>query len=456
MVAFSFRRAQEADFDLLRRLHRAGMKAHVTELWGWDDEVQDGLLRERFEPERLSVIVSGGRDIGILQVSREPGSMRLDNILIDPAWQGRGIGSAILSDLAAEARGAGTALSLSVLKPNPAKALYERMGFVVVGEDEFRYAMAYRPLAAIHLTPIDDAEAAFAQRLARYVRPGVDAAVLIGEGSNNWVYRLGLDDRAAVLKLGKPHRLPFAAKEHRKEHWCASAAGAAGVATPESLGVGAFEGRSYQIQAFSSGRAPRSEEIAAAWAAMGRWARAFHAVPVEGWGPIMAGDGVFQGAWAKHVAYNIGSLTSDDRLLALGVLDAASSGDLRRRFERLAGKSFQLGLSHGDLGLHNVLVDDGTGEPVVLIDWGSAGAYPVPHYEISEMIRADRADDAQINIFRRAYGLSDAAFAEVMADLSDLGALRDIDTLRWGLAHAPGEVDKLIGHAKRALARLRS
>jgi ribosomal protein S18 acetylase RimI-like enzyme len=149
MVAFSFRRAQEADFDLLRRLHRAGMKAHVTELWGWDDEVQDGLLRERFEPERLSVIVSGGRDIGILQVSREPGSMRLDNILIDPAWQGRGIGSAILSDLAAEARGAGTALSLSVLKPNPAKALYERMGFVVVGEDEFRYAMAYRPLAAI-------------------------------------------------------------------------------------------------------------------------------------------------------------------------------------------------------------------------------------------------------------------------------------------------------------------
>jgi Ser/Thr protein kinase RdoA (MazF antagonist) len=307
----------------------------------------------------------------------------------------------------------------------------------------------------IQLTLIDDAEAAFVERLAWQVQPSVDAAVLIGEGSNNWVYRLGDGERAVIVKLGKPHRVRFAADEHRKEHWCASAAGAAGVATPESLAVGEFEGRSYQVQALAPGRPPRPQEVAAAWAALGRWARAFHAVPVEGWGPDMVGDGVFREVWAEHLAYNIQALTPDDPLLGLGVLDAIVSADLRRRFERLAGKAFRLGLSHGDLGMHNVLVDDETGEPVALTDWGSAGAYPVPHYEIGEMMRADRADAAQIDIFRRAYGLSDAAFAEVTADLPDLGALRDIDTLRWGLAHAPGEVDKLIGHAKRALARLR-
>ncbi|HEY3889196.1 MAG TPA: GNAT family N-acetyltransferase, partial [Caulobacteraceae bacterium] len=340
MIAFTYRPARDADFDLLRRLHRAGMHAHVTALWGWDEAAQERLLRERFEPERLSVIVSEGRDVGMLQVSRAPGAIRLDNLLIDPAWQGCGIGSAILRELTAEAAATGAALTLSVLKPNPAKALYERMGFAVTGEDDFRYAMAYRPFVqtAGPLTPIDAVEAAFVARLAGRVRPGAGDAVLLGEGSNNWVYRLGEGGGAVVLKLGKPHRARFAAREHVKEHWCAAAARAAGAQTPESLAVGDFEGRSYQVQAFSQGRSPRPEEQDRAWEAIGGWARAFHAAPVAGWGPQMSGDGVFAGDWAAHLAYNIRALAPDDPLLELGVLDAAASADLKRRFERLAAK----------------------------------------------------------------------------------------------------------------------
>ncbi len=306
-----------------------------------------------------------------------------------------------------------------------------------------------------NLTPVSAAEAAFAQRLARHVRPGAGDAIFIGEGSNNWVYRLGEGVGAVVIKLGKPHRVRFAAREHVKEHWCAPAARAAGAQTPESLGVGDFEGRSYQVQAFSPGRPPRPGEEDRAWDAMGRWARAFHPVPVAGWGPEMIGDGVFGGDWAAHLAYNIQALAPEDPLLGLGVLDVGASADLKRRFERLSDKRFSLGLSHGDLSMHNVLVDE-TGKPLVLIDWGSAGAFPVPHYELNEIIRADRATAAQIEVFRNAYGLSDGAFAEVMADLPDLAALRDIDTLRWGLARAPDQIDLLIGHARRALARLPS
>jgi Ser/Thr protein kinase RdoA (MazF antagonist) len=306
-----------------------------------------------------------------------------------------------------------------------------------------------------HLTPIDAAEAAFVERLARHVRAGAGDAVLIGEGANNWVYRLGEGAGAVVIKLGKPHRDRFAAKEHAKEHWCAAAARATGGQTPDSLAAGAFEGRSYQVQAFSPGRPPRPNEEAMAWEAMGRWARAFHAAPVSGWGPELARDGVFAGDWDAHLAYNIRALAEDDPLLALGVLGADTSADLRRRFGRLAARSFKLGLCHGDLSMHNLLINDETGEALALIDWGCAGAFPIPHYEINEIIRAGRATSAQMDIFRRAYGLSDAAFAEVATDLPDLAALRDIDTLRWGLAHAPDAVGALVGHAERSLARLR-
>jgi len=307
----------------------------------------------------------------------------------------------------------------------------------------------------VQLTAIDITEAAFVARVASHIRPGAGEAAFVGEGSNNWVYRMGEGAGAIVIKLGKPHRARFAAREHAKEHWCAIAARAVGGQTPESLAVGAFEGRSYQVQAFSPGRPPRPDEEGRAWEALGRWARAFHAVPVAGWGPELVGDGVFAGDWAAHLAYNIQALAADDPLLALGVLDADASADLRRRFERLAAKPFKLGLCHGDLSMHNLLVDDETGDALALLDWGCAGASPVPHHEINEIIRADRATSAQIDLFRKAYGLSDSAFAEVMADLPDLGALRDIDTLRWGLAHAPDRLDALVHYAERALARLR-
>lgn len=50
-----------------------------------------------------------------------------------PAYRGQGIGTALLTNLIAQARGRYAALSLSVDPQNPAMRLYERLGFVVVG-----------------------------------------------------------------------------------------------------------------------------------------------------------------------------------------------------------------------------------------------------------------------------------------------------------------------------------
>ena len=83
----------------------------------------------------------------MVRISRSPGSIRLDLILIDPLAQRQGIGSEVVGDLIHEARAAGAELSLSVLRPNPAKSFYERLGFITVKEDDLRFEMIYRPAA---------------------------------------------------------------------------------------------------------------------------------------------------------------------------------------------------------------------------------------------------------------------------------------------------------------------
>src|SRR5580704_16645937 len=88
-------------------------------------------------------------------------------------------------------------------------------------------------------TPVDAVEQAFVARLTTHLTGGVQTPVLIGEGFNCWVYRLG----ERVLKLGKPHRAAVIAEELQKELWCAAAARSVGVPTPEALAFDNFEDR---------------------------------------------------------------------------------------------------------------------------------------------------------------------------------------------------------------------
>ncbi len=64
------------------------------------------------------------------------------SIAVVPSRRGRGLGAELLQALLAEARKDGfPAVSLSVERDNPAVGLYERFGFVKVGEVDNAYTM---------------------------------------------------------------------------------------------------------------------------------------------------------------------------------------------------------------------------------------------------------------------------------------------------------------------------
>jgi ribosomal protein S18 acetylase RimI-like enzyme len=71
------------------------------------------------------------------------GSLFLAYVAILPAFQGRGVGTAIVRDLVEEARAQDLPVTLQVLKENPgARRLYERLGFAVTGENETSHLMS--------------------------------------------------------------------------------------------------------------------------------------------------------------------------------------------------------------------------------------------------------------------------------------------------------------------------
>ncbi|ARP85172.1 hypothetical protein CAL13_02270 [Bordetella genomosp. 9] len=145
--ALTFRPATPADVPALLALRRATMGAHLERANAPRDEAAL-LARVNYRLEDALLVYEGEELAGLFKVSRTPGEWKLIQVQIAPHRQGQGLGGHLVRGLQAEAAAAGCAIVLDVLKDNPARRLYERCGFVVVGETELEYEMRWRPRGA--------------------------------------------------------------------------------------------------------------------------------------------------------------------------------------------------------------------------------------------------------------------------------------------------------------------
>jgi ribosomal protein S18 acetylase RimI-like enzyme len=140
--AFQLRPASVEDYDFLYALQRATYRDYVIQTWGrWDEAWQQDYFRSHFDPAQEQIIVVDGQDAGALSVDRRPDELFLANIQILPAYQNRGLGTALIRQLLTEAQARGVPLALHVLRVNPARWLYERLGFRVVEETPTHFVM---------------------------------------------------------------------------------------------------------------------------------------------------------------------------------------------------------------------------------------------------------------------------------------------------------------------------
>ncbi len=141
---YAIRPAQKDELDGLYAIHRAAMETYVSQTWGsWDDAFQRHHFREHWPDVRLAIDVEGILG-GFVDLDESPERIRVENIELLPAHQNKGIGTAILVSVQQRAAGRNLPVSLQVLKVNPARRLYERLGFRQIGETETHYQMAWQ------------------------------------------------------------------------------------------------------------------------------------------------------------------------------------------------------------------------------------------------------------------------------------------------------------------------
>lgn len=92
--------------------------------------------------QHLFTVREGDTPVGILWLGTERPVVFVYDVVVEPEHRGRGLGGAAMTAAAGWARDRGApAIGLNVFGPNPARALYDRLGYQVVS-DHFRAPLA--------------------------------------------------------------------------------------------------------------------------------------------------------------------------------------------------------------------------------------------------------------------------------------------------------------------------
>lgn len=131
------------DYEFVYQVKKEVYQKYVEECFGtWNEELQKNLYNQFIETEKdnLYIIQLNGKDIGFYNgKTLEDGSYEIGNICIIPEYQGKGIGTQILTDIIKLHKEQD--LHLQYFKQNPVGKLYEKLGFVHDYEKKFHYVM---------------------------------------------------------------------------------------------------------------------------------------------------------------------------------------------------------------------------------------------------------------------------------------------------------------------------
>ena len=134
--------AASGDYEFARETYYATMRWIIERLFGWNQAEQDASFASQFRLDDARLIMADDQRVGWIQTQQSQSAVTLHQFYVVPALQRRGIGTRVLEMVIQEARNHGRSLKVAVVKINPAKSLYDRHGFRVTHDDEYKYYMS--------------------------------------------------------------------------------------------------------------------------------------------------------------------------------------------------------------------------------------------------------------------------------------------------------------------------
>lgn len=136
------------DDEFLYRVYASTRQEELAQV-DWDPAQKEAFLRMQFEAQRkyyvenyigaqYQIVLLDDAPVGRLYIIRWAKEIRIMDIALLPEYRGQGIGSALLKEILGEGQARGVPVTIHVERLNPARRLYDRLGFCLA-EDKGVY-----------------------------------------------------------------------------------------------------------------------------------------------------------------------------------------------------------------------------------------------------------------------------------------------------------------------------
>jgi ribosomal protein S18 acetylase RimI-like enzyme len=154
----ALRPAGPGDAELLYRIY-ARTRDDELAVVPWDASQKEAFLRMQFDVQdryyhatfpnaSYDLIVSGEEVLGRLYVDRGETTWLVIDLALLPEHRGKGIGTQLLTEVLAEAGGEAKPVQMHVERFNPARRLYDRLGFRQIADQGVYLQLEWRPTPA--------------------------------------------------------------------------------------------------------------------------------------------------------------------------------------------------------------------------------------------------------------------------------------------------------------------
>jgi len=153
LAGVHLRPEEDADLPFLLALYRSTREQELA-LVDWPEEQKSAFVAMQFNAQRqhyrreypgarFDIVERDAVRIGRLYVHQRPDEIRVMDIAMAPAARNQGLGGALLRAILDEGRQSRRPVTIHVERFNPARRLYERLGFRSVGgeSDESIYLL---------------------------------------------------------------------------------------------------------------------------------------------------------------------------------------------------------------------------------------------------------------------------------------------------------------------------
>lgn len=149
------RPAGAADAELLYRIY-ASTREDELAVVPWDASTKEAFLRMQFAAQdsyyranfpgaSYDLIVSDEEVLGRLYVDRGKTTWLVIDLALLPEHRGQGTGTRLLTEVLAGATAAGKPVQVHVERLNPARHLYDRLGFTQIADEGVYLLLEWKP-----------------------------------------------------------------------------------------------------------------------------------------------------------------------------------------------------------------------------------------------------------------------------------------------------------------------